>query len=222
LASFPISEPYTALGYDHVGSGGEQVGAAVLTTTGSDAIVDWVVIELRDPDNTGLVVATRSALLQRDGDVVAPDGTSPVTFAVPASDYHVAVRHRNHLGAMTSDPVNISTLVTNLDLASAATITFGTNARKAITGTFPAQALWSGDVTFSGQLKYTGSFNDRDPILQAIGGTTPTATLTDQYRQEDVNLDGTVKYTGSANDRDPILLNIGGAVPTAVRNAQLP
>jgi hypothetical protein len=222
LATFPITEPYTALGYVHVNGGGEALSPALLTVTGANALVDWVVVELRDAVDADVVVATRSALLQRDGDVVAPDGVSPVSFGLPSGTYHVSVLHRNHLGAMTASPIAITGTPASLDLASAATPTFGTQARKPIAGTVPTQALWAGDVTFNGQLKYTGGTNDRDPILQALGGTAPTATLIGQYRQEDVNLDGTVKYTGGANDRDPILVNIGGVVPTAVRNAQLP
>ena len=63
--------------------------------------------------------------------------------------------------------------------------------------------------------------NDRDPILQAIGGTVPTNVVTG-YSGADVNMDGDIRYTGAANDRDPILLNIGGVVPTATRPAQIP
>lgn len=83
------------------------------------------------------------------------------------------------------------------------------------------RALWCGDVAHDGSVKYTGTANDRDPVLVAIGGTVPTLTIAG-YRSEDVGMDGTVKYTGANNDRDPILVNIGGTVPTAVRYAQLP
>ncbi|MBK6832596.1 MAG: hypothetical protein IPG92_18515 [Flavobacteriales bacterium] len=70
-------------------------------------------------------------------------------------------------------------------------------------------------------LKYTGADNDRDPILQAIGGSVPTNTITG-YLMEDVNMDGVVKYVGTANDRDPILQNIGGSVPTNTLQGALP
>ena len=63
--------------------------------------------------------------------------------------------------------------------------------------------------------------NDRDPILVAVGGTVPTATVSG-YLPTDVNMDGRVKYTGSVNDRDPILVNVGGTVPTNTRVEQLP
>jgi hypothetical protein len=222
LPSFPLTEPYTALGYAHAGGGGgETVPSAVLAVTGNNAIVDWVVVELRDNVVPATVLATRSALVQRDGDVVGTDGISPVSFNAPAGSYNVALLHRNHLGVMENNGVALSSTSTVVDLSSVATPTFGTNARKSITGSFPIQALWAGDVSFDGQLIYTGQDNDRDPILSAIGGTVPTATISG-YRSEDVNLDGTVIYTGQDNDRDPILQNIGGTVPTAIREAQLP
>jgi hypothetical protein len=36
------------------------------------------------------------------------------------------------------------------------------------------------DVNLDGSIKYTGVNNDRDVILQTIGGTVPTATRTQQ------------------------------------------
>jgi len=83
------------------------------------------------------------------------------------------------------------------------------------------EVLWAGNALRDGTLRYTGTNNDRDPVLVAIGGSVPTA-FTSGYRQEDVNLDGVVKYTGPQNDRDPVLVNIGGALPTATRAEQLP
>ncbi len=223
LPGFPLTEPYTAAGYIHAGGGGgETVAPAVLAISGNNAIVDWVVLELRSPTVPANIIASRSALLQRDGDVVDMDGVSSVPFTAPVASCHVSVRHRNHLGAMTAGALALSPTPLLVDLTTLATATFGTNARKSITGTFPAQALWAGDVNFNKQLKYAGSNNDRDPILTAIGGLVPTNTLSGQYRQEDINMNGQVKYAGSANDRDILLQNIGGSVPTATRNAQLP
>lgn len=70
-------------------------------------------------------------------------------------------------------------------------------------------------------MQYLGFGNDSDQLLEAIGGTVPTNSVTG-YHAEDVNLDGALRYVGAANDRDQILLNIGGSAPTAVRDAQLP
>ena len=217
----PLTEPYTALGFALMaGGGGETVEQTVLDWLPNGNVVDWVLLELRHPSNGGEVVATRCALILQNGQVVETDGVSPVTFQdLLPGDYYVAVRHRNHLGVMSGSPISFSpTAPAIIDFTLPYTITYGMDARKY---QFPFMLLWAGDANHDGVMKYTGEDNDRDLILQAIGGTVPTAVI-NGYRPEDVNLDGQVKYTGEANDRDPILVNIGGSVPTNTRNVQLP
>ncbi len=189
-----------------------------IRSASNNAIVDHVLLELRASGNNTVVVASRTALVQRDGDVVDMDGTSPVTFAAPAASYFVVVGHRNHLTCMTASPVALSGTPTTVDFTTPTTLTYGTDARKAIGN---VRVLWAGDVTFNDQVKYTGAGNDRDPILVRIGGNVPTNTVNGYYT-EDVNLDGVVKYIGAGNDRDPVLVTIGGNTPNAVRSAQLP
>lgn len=216
----PLMEPYSTFGATFVGNGGgESTTSAVLAVTGNNAIVDWVVVELRDPVAPATVLASRAALLQRDGDIVDLDGISALQVYGNAQLYHVAVRHRNHLGVMTASPLQLSTGPTILDLSDASTASFGTNACKAVGG---RMVLWAGDVSGNGQVKYTGAGNDRDVVLQAIGGSTPTNTVAHVYSATDVNMDGTIQYTGAGNDRDPILSTIGGSTPTMVRHQQLP
>jgi hypothetical protein len=216
----PTTEPFTTLGFTHVaGGGGEQLGAGVLAVTGGNAIVDWVLVELRATTAPYTVLATRSALVQRDGDVVAVDGTSPVSFQAAPGLYRVAVRHRNHFGAMTAANTNLGSTTTVIDLRTGGTVCYGTNARKDLGG--GVMALWAGNVRRDGQVLYTGLNNDRDPILVVIGGVVPT-NVSAGYYQEDVNLSGVVKYAGSENDRDIILVNIGGAIPTNSIQEQLP
>jgi len=215
----PLVEPYTAAGYTHIGGGGESISAARLQVLGANAFVDWVVVELRDPNNPAQRVAARSGLLQRDGSIVDVDGVSPLTFDVPAGNYHVAVLHRNHLPVMTASPIALSTAVGTIDFTNPATATYGTNAQQNINGTM---VLWPGDANFNGEVRYTGTGNDRDLILVAIGGTTPINTVTNTYSPLDINMDGTIRYTGTNNDRDIILQTIGGVVPTATRVEQLP
>ena len=214
----PDTEPYTDLGYAHQGGGGESIDPAVLVTTGNNAIVDWVVVELRSAVDATVVLATRSALVQRDGDVVSTNGTSPVPFAVAPGNYHVALHHRNHLGTMVLASLALPSGSTTVDLTTATTVCYGTDARKVVGSVL---VLWAGDVSADGVVQYTGNANDRDLILVTIGGSVPTNTTTG-YLQEDVTMDGVVGYTGGGNDRDPILLTVGGSVPTNFRVAQLP
>lgn len=215
----PLTEPYTALGYSHVsGGGGETIAPAVLAVAGPNAIVDWVVVELRDAADPTIILATRSALLQRDGNIVRTDGLSAVQFDLPVKDYHVAVRHRNHLGVMTAAPVWVSVAPRSYDLSTGSVALFGTEPTKAVGS---RQVLWGGNSLNDAVLRYTGSSNDRDPLLVRVGGSLPTATITGYY-SEDVGMDGTVRYVGAQNDRDPILFNVGGTVPTNTRIEQLP
>lgn len=211
----PLSDPYPSFGYTHVNGGGATVTSAVLAVTGSNAIIDWIVVEVRNSTTPTQRVYTTSALLQRDGDIVATNGTSPVTLPVPPGQYHISVRHRNHLGVMTASPINLTTGST---LNMSTTTLWGTDPMTSIGG---VNLLWAGDASFDGVIKYSGSGNDRDLILSRIGGIVPTNTVSG-YFSEDINMNGVTSYTGIGNDRDIILLNIGGTIPTNTKNQQLP
>ncbi|MBK8499726.1 MAG: fibronectin type III domain-containing protein [Flavobacteriales bacterium] len=216
----PGLEPYTGLSYPMVAGGsGTAISANVAANTGSSAIVDWVVVELRQPVSPYSVLTTRTALLQRDGDVVGMDGASPVAFDALPGNYALAIRHRNHLGVMTSAGVALTAIPTTIDFTNPGTATYGTNAQKQV-GT--KMTMWCGEVLADGTVRYVGGNNDRDPILVAIGGSAPTNTVNSTYSSTDVNMDGVVKYVGANNDRDPILQTVGGSVPTATRVHQLP
>ncbi len=127
----PLIEPYTALGFAQAAGGGaEEFPAALWLIEGDDAIVDWVRVELRSENDATQLVASRQALLQRDGDIVDIDGVSPVLFKVPEASYFVAVRHRNHLGCMSLSPVAFSNGSAVLDLQDPATATYAPMERK--------------------------------------------------------------------------------------------
>lgn len=216
----PTVEPYSALGYSFVGtSPGQSVAPALFSVTGNNAVVDWVVVELRSAVNPSTILHSRPALLQRDGDVVGLNGSAVFITTMPTGAYHVAVRHRNHLGVMTATPRSLSSTVQTVDFTSSATAAFGTNARANVNGTM---VLWPGDGNGDGAVRYIGNANDRDPVLIAIGGSVPTAVVNNVYDSRDVNMDGGLSYAGATNDRDLILQTIGGTLPTAVLIGQLP
>ncbi len=217
----PVTQPYTALGYGFTGTtvtNGTVAPGVFTTTTGNNAIVDHVVVELRNAITPSTVLASCPALLQRDGDVVALDGRSTVVIAIAPGTYHVALRHRNHLGVMTGTAVALGNNSTTLDLTSTGTALYGINPTATAGAT---RLLWSGDVSYNKTIAYTGSGNDRDPILVTVGSTTPNSTVM-AYSSSDVDLDGSVRYTGSGNDRDKILVNVGSTAPNSIQNEQLP
>ena len=222
LPSFPVTEPFTAMGYTETGfTSGATIGSSVLATTGNNAIVDWVLVEMRPASTPGTVAASRAVLLQRDGDVVDLDGVSTVGFAgLAAGNYCVAVKPRNHLPVMLSatTPVSYGAAIATVDFTQPTTQVYDNDARKNVSG---VMVLAAGDVSFNETVQYTGSGNDRDPILIRVGSTTPNNSVSGYWR-EDVNMDGVVKYTGSANDRDIILTNVGSTTPNNTRVAALP
>ena len=117
----PTTSPY---------SDNATCSASVFTATGANAIVDWVWLELRDATDKTKVLHAQSALIQRDGDIVAADGTSVVTVkAKPNKNYFLAISHRNHLGILTKTAIQMGTGTTVVDLSSdSANVNGGTNA----------------------------------------------------------------------------------------------
>ena len=108
-----------------------------------------------------------------------------------------------------------------VDFTSATTATWGSQAQKVGDTVYNYRVLWPGDVTRNGIVKYTGSGNDRDPLLIAVGSTTPNNIISGVYSGNDVNMDGTIRYTGTNNDRDHILQQLN-SLPNSERIGQLP
>ena len=92
------TSPYGYLN-PNLGPASQSLLASQLTISGSNAIVDWVFVELRFPaTNPATIARSRSALLLRNGDIVGVDGISALEFLLPdPASFYVAIRHRNHL-----------------------------------------------------------------------------------------------------------------------------
>ena len=218
----PTAEPYAGFGYNHTGGGGgETTFADKFSVTGSDAIVDWIILELRDQVDPSIIVGSRSALLQRDGDIVDMDGISSVTFLNKAIDnYYLAVKHRNHLGTMIDIPISMSQDITAIDFTSSTQGLY----QKAGPGSsnYPqkvynngTRALWAGNVDFNDRVVFQGSPVDQDGIFFGVlldsGNTNMAANyIQDGYHRGDVNMDGRAIFQGSPNDTDIIFFNIVG------------
>ncbi|AXG72222.1 internalin-A [Kordia sp. SMS9] len=186
----------------------------VNTTTGSDAIVDWVFVELRDPLDNTIIIESRSALLQRDGDIVGMDAVSPIQFAANVGDYFIAIKHRNHLGIMMANAKRLSSVITIIDFANAINpITFGINAQT--DAGMPANTLgmWAGNVNGDSIVQYQGGTPDTTAILSAAlndpGNFLNFSTfIINGYNDNDVNLSGTTQYEGGVADSPLILQNV--------------
>ncbi len=215
----PTTEPYTGLGYAHVGGGGEVAVATVFDLGGTsgagathDDIVDWVVVELRDMGDNTNILATKSALVQRDGDIVDIDGTSTLAIAAPNGDgsFFIAVRHRNHLGFMSDAARALTTTASAHDFTNGSIATYGTNALKIDGGVY---MMWAGNANGNNFVGYSSPDNDVDVILNAVlnhpGNAFNSKTYQYQeYSQLDNNMNSNVGYAAPDNDVDGILNSV--------------
>jgi hypothetical protein len=188
----------------------------VFNVAGQDAIVDWVFVELRDKENYSTLIASRSGLLQRDGDIVDVDGVNYLTFpGISLDSFYVVVRHRNHLGVM-------SMKVSNRDLVdftnpSTQVFDFGTTLADGYNYTGLAQkanvvygyrALWAGDFDADGKIKFVNPNDDHNVLFFDVFAYPNNLVNSANYNfgygylQGDYNLDGKTKYDNPNDDKN--------------------
>jgi hypothetical protein len=185
LSNFPTSDPYTNTfsgSFTHVNSGPvASTTPTVLNVQGNNAIVDWVFLELRQgtsPSTT--VIATKAGLLQKDGDIVGMNGSSPIEFNAPAGNYYVGVRHRNHTGFRTENTIALNSTSTSLNF---------TNNSVALYGAFPLNAISASvSVMNGGDANSDGSIDAFDTITWEF----ENGLFDDYFLNSDYNMDGSV------------------------------
>nr|CAA6825673.1 MAG: FKBP-type peptidyl-prolyl cis-trans isomerase FkpA precursor (EC [uncultured Thiotrichaceae bacterium] len=206
----PAAQPYndSIFGY----SGAETVSSEILNVTGADAVVDWVLVELRDKADDTSVVARRAALVQRDGDVIDPE-TGSNTLKLPGvnpDQYYVSIRHRNHLGVMASDLVRVQSTPPLVDFSSLATSVYGTNARTKYQW---VALLWAGNADSNHSLIANGPGQDSDILIGNVlidGGNDSFSSnyILAGYKNTDLNMDGRTIVAGPDNDLDLLMSNV--------------
>ncbi|NND51885.1 MAG: hemagglutinin protein, partial [Flavobacteriaceae bacterium] len=198
----PTTSPY---------SDNATTAASVFNVTGNNAIVDWVWLELRAAnDNTKLIYA-RSALVQRDGDVVDLDGISRVAMRAAPTNYFLVITHRNHLGAMSDSAIGLSETPVGVDFTDNTFSTFGSNAQVQLAS--GEMALWTGDTNGANQIRFSGSGNGtniiKDHVLADPANGFDSVTFSSMgYLNIDLNLDGIGRFSGSGNDSNIIKDNV--------------
>ncbi|MBU1822393.1 MAG: DUF11 domain-containing protein, partial [Bacteroidetes bacterium] len=214
LPSFPTTSPYS---FWSPTVAANTILPAVLTTTGPDAIVDWVFVELRSASNPATIISGRSALLQRDGDIVNLDGTSPLDYrAVAGATYYVTVRHRNHLAVMTASPVALTPAGLVVDFRQPSTLAYlkgASSIHKARVDVLQGRAMWAGNALRDGKVVYQGNENDVNVVSQqvvnAAGNTNQLPFyILSGYHEGDANLNGKVIFQGFNNDVEFIYQNV--------------
>ncbi|WP_422107134.1 HYR domain-containing protein [Winogradskyella sp.] len=221
----PLNTPYT----DNT-----SINSSVLNVTGANAIVDWVWVELRDATTNTTIIEAKSALLQRDGDVVGLDGTSALLLNQPPGNYYIAIKHRNHLGIMSNSAISLNgTTTTVVDFSNGSTTTFGSNAQTTLGLPNGSFAMWVGDVNGDDIILYVGGLQDTSRILSEVlndsGNILNLPTyVSNGYSNGDIDMNGDIQYAGGNAEPPFILQNVLGNpsnflnLSTWPVNAQLP
>jgi hypothetical protein len=181
----PMVQPYSAAPWHF--SGTDTVSVV------PGGVVDWVLIELRTDADSATKIATRAAFIKSDGTIVGLDGTGSVVFSsVVPGDYYVVVRHRNHLGVMSANPVALTHTSPLYDFTTGTDKYYGASAKALSAGKY---GMYAGDANGDGQVR-----NDdmNDYLRPAMGQS--------GYKTIDINMNGQVQ-----NDdlNDYLRLNIG-------------
>jgi hypothetical protein len=172
-------------------------------------IVDWVFVELRSavsPGNT--VIQTRSALIQRDGDIVELDGESPLYFKnIPEANYTVAIKHRNHL-AMCTNPATFTQILSSE--ANTPTLDFTSLASSKLMGTAGlnyfnqngSNFLYAGNTNLNGNIRWNAPYSDKDYILNTVLSKHAENILLNSYSEGDIDLNREVRWSAPNSDID--------------------
>jgi hypothetical protein len=157
-ASLPLSQPFGSAEFDATPL--EFDSTVAVSTMPSDA-VGWVVVGLRTghPDSTTMSEVARTVgLLKSNGTIVNPDNLGAVEFEdMSAGEYFVTVHHRNHLGAMSRNPVALGLTAASFDFSADSTRAFGSNAMREMSP--GVWAFYAGDANLDGHIT-ASDFNE--------------------------------------------------------------
>ncbi len=174
-----------------------DISADAMSTTGNNAPVDWVLIEFRDPKDPLVKLLTTSGLVQRDGDIVDYDGTSPVSVDFSLrEEVYIVVQHRNHLKVMSANPLTVGTSI-SYDFTIQNSYQSGGAGQKQL-----SDGVWS---MFAGNGNMSNEITGQDKVFWfAENG------LFNLYTMPDFNMDGDV------NGADKIYWSVNNGVFSAV------
>jgi hypothetical protein len=198
LGYLPTATPYGSM-FTNIADITTVANTSIMTTTGNNAIADWVFVELRSKTNPATVLATRSALLQRNGDVVDTDGTSSLLLNVFPDNYYIAVRHRNHLAFRTIATLALSATPTIVDFRTLAVNTGGFYSRKTLGS---LQLMYAGDANRDGSIDASDMDDHIRPQFGMIGANkTADFSLNGSVDADDLDLYFRINY-GIINEID--------------------
>ncbi|MBN1339078.1 MAG: choice-of-anchor D domain-containing protein [Bacteroidales bacterium] len=125
LNYLPLCQPFNVEPWNYFGT-------EAVASIPSSNVIDWVLVELRETTGTAStavadsIIARQAGFVLNNGKVVGLDGASNLFFSLePTADLYVVIRHRNHLGVMSSIPLQLSGGVYLYDFTTGAGQAYG-------------------------------------------------------------------------------------------------
>jgi len=136
----PADQPFNKTPFNYTGT--ESVSTIPVN------VVDWILLELRDPTNQDNILHQKAVFLKNDGSLVNLDGTTEISLdGVSSGNYYIGIAHTNHLSVISNTPHSIGLTADLYDFSNAASAAMGAEQLKEINGQF---YLHSGDFDGNG------------------------------------------------------------------------
>lgn len=174
----PFTQSYNAPPWNYTGT----------ETLDASGNVDWVLVSFRTGTGVESQIAQTAGLLQQDGCIYFPDDN--VLSSDLNTPVYIVIEHRNHLVAMTPQPVNIlnNTLVYDFRNGNSYAGAGGYGQKQLATGEW---CLYAGDIGFGSLRSYDINGSDKS-IWETTNG------LFDDYLPADLDLNGDVNGNDKA------------------------
>lgn len=193
----PAGQPYNITPFNYPGTPIENAFAGPYPPN----IVDWILVSFRKDILPASKFKQAAGLLQRDGTIIfIPQ--SPLTSS-DTSDMYLVIEHRNHMGIMTTNPVNVvnNTITHDFTKQNSYTGNVGFGQLQIHPGVW---AMYAGDCNQDADFQ-TYEINGNDRILWKIQNG-----LYDSYLLGDINMDA------DCNSLDKILINKNNGISSRV------
>jgi hypothetical protein len=198
-AWFPKSQPYNKFPWYY--NGVEKVSSVPVN------VCDWILVELRS--NLYDTVYRKVGFLMNNSTILDIDGVNPLkieckfplwNYFDDQDEFHIVIRHRNHLDIMSSTTKKFTDLNTQYDFTSSSGMSYGTDSMLV-----SSDGKWSmivGDVDNNGVVDPTTGVTSDDTLMITYCGI---RTLF-EYSNFDINMDGIARANGSATVNDEVIL----------------
>ena len=125
----PLTQPYNVSPFNY--NGLEAVSSI------PSNVVDWILVELRAPDDIENIIHQQALFLRDDGMLITLDGVEDIAFAdIAGGDYYIAVHHLNHIPIISNVVHSIQTAASIYDFSASPTAAKGDGQLKSFDGKY--------------------------------------------------------------------------------------